>query len=80
MRKTVPETDAELLSAEDVHQDVTSLTSALERRRSERRAYAVLERPQVREMLNRLIGGGLYSSEEEAIENALRTLLTTAAR
>lgn len=80
MRKTVPEPEAELLSAEDVLQDAASLTSALERRRSERRAYAVLERPQVQEMLNRLIGTGLYSSEEEVIENALRTLLATAAR
>lgn len=56
--KTVPEPNAELLSAEDVHGDVASLTAALERRRAERRAYNILERPNVREMLEDAGDGG----------------------
>ena len=55
MARTVPEPKAELLTAEDVQQDVASLTAALERRRAERRAYDLLARHEVREMLNRLI-------------------------
>ncbi len=78
--KTVPEPNAELLSAEDVHKDVASLTAALERRRAERRAFEILERPAVREMLNRLIESGACANEEEAIERALRTLTTAVGR
>lgn len=80
MAKTVPEPNAELLSAEDVHQDVASLTAALERRRAERQAYDTLDRPDVREMLNKLISTGVCANEEEAIERALRTLLTAMTR
>jgi len=78
LMKTVPEPDAELLSAEDVHRDVASLTKALERRRAERRAYEILERPDVREMLDKLIASGVCA--EEAIESALKTLATTGMR
>jgi hypothetical protein len=80
MARTVPEPNAELLSAEDVHQDVASLTAALERRRAERRAYDLLARHDVREMLNKLITSGTCTSEEEAIERALRTLVTAVTR
>jgi hypothetical protein len=80
MPKTVPEPSAELLSAEDVHQDVASLTAALERRRAERRAYAILGRREVRELLNKLMASGVCTNEEEAIERALRTLLTAVTR
>jgi hypothetical protein len=80
MTKTAPESRAELLSAEDVHQDVAALTAALERRRAERQAYAILERPGVRDMLHRLIASGACTSEEEAIERALKTLLTAVTR
>ena len=75
--KTVPEPNAELLSAEDVQGDVASLTAALERRGAERRAYRILERPNVREMLDRLIASRTCASEEEAIESALKMLVTT---
>lgn len=80
MARTVPEPKAELLTAEDVQQDVASLTAALERRRAERRAYDLLARHEVREMLNRLITSGTCTSEEEAIERALRTLVTAVTR
>jgi hypothetical protein len=80
MARTVPEPNAELLSAEDVHQDVASLTAALERRRAERRAYDLLARREVREMLDKLIRSGACTSEEEAIERALRTLVTAVTR
>ena len=80
MIKAVPESNAELLSAEDIHRDVLSLTAALERRQAERRAYAVLNRPAVREMLNKAIASGLCATEEEALERALKTLVTTAER
>ena len=80
MPKTVPEPSAELLSAEDVYQDVASLTAALERRRAERRAYDMLDRPSIREMLNKLTATGVCTNEEEAIERALRTLLTAVTR
>ena len=69
-----------MLSPEDVHRDVAALTAALERRSAERRVYTILERPTVREMLDKLIETGQYASEEEAIEKALRTLVATAAR
>ncbi len=36
MKKTVPEPNAELLSAEEVHADVKSLQSALEQGKAER--------------------------------------------
>ena len=80
MVKTVPEPNAELLSAEDVQRDVASLTAALERRRAERRAYNLLARREVREMLNKLITSGACTSEEEAVERALRTLVTAVTR
>lgn len=80
--KTVPEPNAELLSAEDVHGDVASLTAALERQRAERRGYNILERPDVRAMLDKLIASGVCANEneEEAIERALRTLVTAVTR
>ena len=80
MPKTVPEPNAELLSAEDVQQDVAALTTALERRRAERQAYEVFHRPAVREMLNTLVSSGTCATEEEAIERALRTLVTAVTR
>ena len=78
--RTVPEPNAELLSAEDVDGDVVSLTAALERRRAERRAYEILERADVREMLDELISSGACANEEEAIERALKTLVATGTR
>jgi len=80
MPKTIPEPNAELLSAQDVRRDVASLTEALERRHAERQAYEILARPDVREMLNKLISSGACANEEEAIERALRTLLTAVTR
>ncbi|MBM4044474.1 MAG: hypothetical protein FJ279_05115 [Planctomycetes bacterium] len=74
--KTIPEPQAELLSAQDMHGDVASLTAALERRRAERRAYGILARPDVRAMLDKLIASGACANEEEAIERALKTLVT----
>jgi len=76
MMKTVPEPNAELLSAEDVHEDVASLNALLEQRRTEQQAYEILNRPNIREMLKQLVAGGICRSEEEAIERALKTLLT----
>jgi len=78
--KTVPEPNAELLSAEDVHRDVGELTAALERRRAERQAYNILERPDVRAMLDQLIASGVCANEAEAIERALKTLVTAVTR
>jgi len=78
--RTVPEPRAEALSAEDVHGDVATLTLALERRRSERRAYNILERPHIRAMLDKLIASGACANEEEAIERALKTLMTAVVR
>ncbi|MDI6792653.1 MAG: hypothetical protein QME81_07285 [bacterium] len=78
--KTVPEPNAELLSAEDVYGDVKSLTESMERRRAERRVYGIWERPDVREMLAKLVASGVCANEEEAIEKALRTLVTAVRR
>ena len=80
MQKTVSEPNAELLSAEDVQQDVTSLTVALERRRAERQAYDIVHRPAIQEMLIRLVSSGACPNEAEALERALRTLLTAVTR
>jgi len=79
MMKTVPEPNAELLSAEDVHEDVASLSELLERRRTERRAYEILHRPNVQSMLKQLISRRIFASEEEAIEGALKMMLVVEA-
>ena len=76
MEKTVPEPNAELLSAEDVHQDVASLEMLLEQRKAERRAYSILARPQIQELLSQVIASGICTNEEQAIERALKTLVT----
>lgn len=73
--KTVPEPDAELLTAEEVLDDVQSLSESLQRRQAERRAYAILNRPAVRSMLNSLIASGTCPNDEAAIEQALRMLV-----
>ena len=78
--KTAAEPNAELLSADDVHRDVVELTAALERRRAERQAYEILERPDVWQMLDQLIAGGVCANEAEAIERAWRTLVTAITR
>ena len=74
--KTVPEPKAEGLAAVDVHRDVAALTAALERRRADRGASSILERPHIRAMLDTLIASGACANEEEAIERALKTLVT----
>lgn len=79
MKKTVPEPNAELLSAEEVHADVMSLQSALEQRKAERQAYNILERPQIKEMLSQVIASGVCANETEAIERALKTLVTAVS-
>jgi hypothetical protein len=73
--RTVPEPNAELLTVDDVRADVVSLTAILERRRAEQRAYDILQRPNVRRMLDELITNGACANEEEAIERALKTLV-----
>jgi len=78
--KTVPEPNAELVSADDVHRDASELTAALERRRAERQAYDILSRPDVRQMLDQLIASGGCANEEEPIGRALRTLVTAVTR
>jgi len=78
--KTVPEPNAELLSAEDVHGDVASLNVLLEQRRTERQVYEILNRPNVQKMLKQLIAMGMFDSEEDVIERGLKTLLTAVTR
>lgn len=73
--KTVPEPNAKLLDAKDVHQDVVSLTEALEQRRAERLSYELLYRPKIRDMLNQSVKSGICANESEAIEKGLKTLL-----
>ncbi len=57
--KIIPEPNAKLVSAEDVHEDVSSLTAELERGRAEQQAYKILEKPSVRKALDLLITGGM---------------------
>ena len=73
------EPEAQLLSAEDVDQDVVSLSEALEEQRVERIARNVLQRPEVQQMLDRLRATGMYASDEEVIVRALRTLLAAVS-
>ena len=47
MQKTVAEPTAELVSAADVQQAVTSLTVALERRRAEQQTYDLFHHPAI---------------------------------
>ena len=74
--KTVPESNAELLSVEDIHRDIAVLTTILEQRKAEQRAYYILKRPSIREALDKIIASGACKNEEEAIEKALKTFLT----
>lgn len=76
MMKTVPESNAELLSVEDVHRDISTLTAIFERRKAEQKAYNILKRPSIRKALDKLIASGACKNEEEAIEKALKTLIT----
>jgi len=78
--KTIPEPSAELMSLEDVHEDVSFLTAALEMRQAEKRAYKILEKPSVKKALDKLISSGICENEEEAIERALKTLITAITR
>ena len=78
--KRVPEPNAELLSVDDIHLDVKILTSLLEKRRVERRSYEILQRPNVQDMLIKLIKDGECADEEEAIERALKTLITAVSK
>lgn len=76
MTKQVPEPNAELLSADDIHQDVITLTTALEQRKAERKAYHILSRPDIRNLLDRILASGICTTEEEAIERALTILIS----
>jgi len=78
--KTIPKPNAALMSPEEVHEDVSSLTKALELRRAEKRAYKILEKPSVKKALDKLISSGICENEEEAIERALKTLITAITR
>lgn len=78
--KTVPEPNADFLTVEDIQTDVVSLTTILERRNAEHRAYDILHRPNVRKMLDKLILEGACANEEEAIERALKTLVTAIGK
>lgn len=74
--KTVPEPNAELLSDEDLYKELKLLSSLFDKRKAERHAYEILQRPNVRSMLDKLIKDGAFTNEEEAIERALKTLMT----
>lgn len=76
MKKTIPEPNAELLSAEDAALDVMYLGAALQQRKAEVRAYRILSNPKVREMIAKIMASGACTSEEETIERALKTLVT----
>lgn len=78
--KTITEPNADLMSPEETHEDVSSLTKALELRRAEQRAYKILEKPSVKKALDKLISNGICENEEEAIERALKTLITAITR
>lgn len=76
MNKKVPEPFAELVTADDIHQDIQSLSEAIEQRDSEKKAYLLLKREDIKTMLDQLIQSGICQNEEEAIERALKTLVT----
>ncbi|WP_199246853.1 hypothetical protein [[Phormidium] sp. ETS-05] len=80
MTKQVPEPHAELLSPSDVHEDVRALTTALNQRRDERKAYEILSRPDIRAMINQAIASGVCDNDESAIERALKTLITAVGQ
>ncbi|AFY83566.1 hypothetical protein [Oscillatoria acuminata] len=76
MTQQVPEPNAELLSVDDIHQDVMTLTTVLEQSHAERKAYQILSQPDIRNLLDRILSKGICSTEEEAIERALTLLIT----
>ena len=59
---------------------MASLSALLERRRAERQAYEILNRPNVQKMLKQLIAMGVFDSEEEVVERGLKMLLTAVTR
>lgn len=73
--KTIPEPDAELLSAEDAKKDIETLGKLIIEKRTKQK-FDILEKPVVRKMLNTLITSGICKNEEEAIERALKTFIT----
>jgi predicted transcriptional regulator len=74
--KTVPEPNAELLSIEDVKEDVKTLDLLLKEQENTKELEYICERPTIREMLNKLMSNGICRNEEEAIERALKTFIT----
>jgi len=78
--KTVPEPNAELVSADDAHRDASELMAALARRRAERQAYGILRCPDVCQMMDQSITSGVCANEAEAMERAWRTLVTAVTR
>ena len=68
------EPQAALLSAEDVDEDVASLSEALMEERARRIAQNVLLRSDVRQILEALLESGACENEEEAIARGLKTL------
>lgn len=74
--KTVPEPDAELLSIEDIKEDVKTLDLLLKEQENKKEVKYTFERSSIREMLNKLISKGICRNEEEAIERALKTFIT----
>lgn len=71
---TAHEPEAELLSPEDVDQDVASLSAALAEERAERIARNVLLRSDAQQLMEQLLSAGIGRSEEEILLRALRTL------
>jgi len=71
---TPHESDADLLTMEDVEHDVAVLSSALLEKRIENLSRALLQRPEIYVALQSLAASGYFANEVEALAHAVQTL------
>jgi len=71
---TPHESDAEFFTPDDVERDVASLSNALRKKRIQNLVRELLERPDVDAALKKLVVGGHFANEAEALIHAVRTL------
>jgi hypothetical protein len=66
--------------AKKIARDVTSQDSVWRNHLPEAQAYEIFHRPAIQDMLTQLVSSGMCANEAEAIERALRTLITAVTR
>jgi hypothetical protein len=71
---TPHESDAELITPEDVEKDVASLTEALLEKRIQRLVRELLRQSDIYATLQKIVASGRFANEVDALAHAVRTL------